>query len=96
MTRYRQAKMTFTLEPASPPTGGSGVSRKTAGDVYREALEQVCKTNRAFAAFLKGRIELSYSNATAHEASSGQIAHRDRASAAELQYALQQFERMTQ
>lgn len=67
----------------------------TAGDVYREALEQVCKTNRDFATFLRVRIQLNYRNAAAHEASSGQIAHRDRAAASELQYALQQFERMT-
>lgn len=76
--------MTATLEaPAS-----------TAGDAYRDALEQVCSAHRDFAAFLKGRITRNHCNAAAYEAKTGRLAHKDRAAAAEVQDILRQFERL--
>ena len=65
----------------------------TAGDVYREALEQVCKTNRDFAAFIRSRVLLNHANAARYEAQTGRLAHKDRAAAAEAEYLLRQFER---
>lgn len=68
--------MTTTLEaPAA-----------TAGDVYREALEQVCSAQRSFAAFLQARAALHYRNASAYEAKTGRLANKDRATAAEVEY----------
>lgn len=68
----------------------------TAGGVYREALEQVCATNRAYAALVRSRINANHANAARYEARTGRLAHKDRAAAAEAEYLLQQFERIAQ
>lgn len=76
----------MTLAPEAPAT--------PAGDPYYEALEHISRQHRQFKSFLQERISLAYRNAAAHENQSGRTAHRDRATAAEIQYILQQFERL--
>ena len=67
----------------------------SAGAAYREALEHVYSSHRAFEGFLKARAEIHYSHARAYEVKTGRLAHKDRAAASEAQYILQQFERLT-